>query len=386
MQTAFDPGIVDRLLSSAQFSQADVARELGVSREAVSNWMSGDAVPRPRHRAMLAALLDVSVSALAGAASGVREPIVAYRVKRTRKVKEEHAAWIKRDVLWLGVLEKRMSMSGWMERPPEHRGAATDEQARLAAASFRRELGLQEEDEVIAAHRLLSWIGTHGICLVPVLWGAKEQPLQAMYVRMPDSEIHWLYASLDATIVDVRFWLLHEIAHIIRRHPHDAEGNEETFADTFAAEVLFPLKQATDFLHIQKVKDGSTQLEIMQRLAAARGISPVTIYRQVNHALEQAQQPRLELDALVYPRALSQSKQTPTWADSLFGGQPPTGRLFVDICTDRLHTPVFRLAAQEILDNNRGHGFVERVFQCNSSDAMALHAVLKEYGTKDNSR
>lgn len=334
---------------------------------------------------MLAALLDVSVSALAGT-EGVREPIVAYRVKRTRKVKEEQAAWIKRDVLWLRVLEKRMSMSGWMERPPEHRGAATDEQTRLVATSFRHELGLHDDDEVIPAHRLLSWIATHGICLVPVLWGAKEQPLQAMYVRMPDSEIHWLYASLDATVVDIRFWLLHEIAHIIRRHPHDAEGSEEMFADTFAAEVLFPMKQATDFLHIREAKDPNTQMDILWRLAAARGISPVTMYRQVNHALERAQQPRLELDALVYPRALSQSKQTPTWADALFGGQPPTGRHFVDVCSERLHTPVFRLAAREIVENNRGYGFVERVFQCSASDAMALHAVLREYATSDTRR
>lgn len=106
----------------------------------------------------------------------------------------------------------------------------------------------------------------------------------------------------------------------------------------------------------------------------------MTIYRQVNHALEWACKSHIEIDALLYQRVLSQSKQTPTWSDSLFG-QTLTGRLFVDICTDRLHTPVIRLAAQEIIDNNRGHGFVECVFQYSAPDAMALHAVLKEDAT-----
>lgn len=385
METVFDPEIVDSLLSAAQLSQADVARALEVSRESVSNWMSGESVPRPRHRTLLAALLGVSVSALAGVASNAAEPVVAYRAKGTREVKPEQAAWIRRDVQWLGVLEKRMASSGLLERPPEHRGAPTQEEARLVADSFRRELGLDERDEVIAPHRLLSWISGHGICLVPVFWGAKEQPLQTMYVRLPDSDTHWLYVSLDAASVDVRFWLLHEIAHIIRRHPHDADEMEEPFADTFAAEVLFPSGQAVDFLHLHEM-EAKRQLETIQRLAQARSISPVTVYRQVNHVLECSGLARLQLDGLVYPLALAQAKNASTWADGLFGGQVPTGRLFVHICSERLGTPVFRLASQEIIENNRGHGFVERVFQCAAVDAVALHEALREYGTADDTR
>lgn len=385
METAFDHAIVDSLLSQAQLSQADVARELGISREAVSNWMSGESVPRPRHRALLAALIGVNVSALAGGAPVVAEPVVAYRVKGNRKVKPDQAAWITRDVRWLGVLEKRMMSSGLLERPPEHRGSPTQEEARLVAYGFRHELGLEQQDEVIAGHRLLSWISAHGICLVPAFWGAKDQPLQAMYVRLPESDMHWLYVSLDAATVDVRFWLLHEIAHIIRRHPHDADETEESFADTFAAEVLFPGAHAADFLHLHEM-EVSRQVETIKRLAQARSISPVTVYRQVNHVLERGGLPRLQLDGLVYPLALAQAKNAPTWADGLFGGQVPTGRLFARICSERLGTQVFRLAAQEIIENNRGHGFVERVFQCTAADAMALHEALREYGAADDPR
>jgi hypothetical protein len=214
-----------------------------------------------------------------------------------------------------------------------------------------------------------------------VFWGAKDVPLQAMYVRLPDSDIHWLYANLDAAAVDVRFWLLHEIAHIIRRHPHDPDESEEAFADAFAAEVLFPAAQAADFLHFH-VLDATRQLRTIQRLAQARGISSVTVYRQVNHVLERGGYPRLQLDGLVYPQALAQAMSAPTWADGLFGGGVTTGRLFVNICSERLGTPVFRLAAQEIAEKHRGHGFIERVFQCGSADAMTLHQALKEYGAE----
>ncbi|MFZ1730536.1 MAG: hypothetical protein WBQ23_00370 [Bacteroidota bacterium] len=378
MQAAFDPEIVDSLLSTAQLSQADVARALEVSREAVSNWMSSDSVPRPRHRTMLAALLGVSVSALAGAAA-VREPVVAFRVKGNRKVKDEKSAWIKRDMVWLEALEKRMSASGWMESLPEHRGGATAEHALAAAARFRKELGLDRNDDLIVGHRLFLWLSERGVVLVPVLWGAKEHPLNAMYVRLPDSDIHWLYVSLDASVVDVRFWLLHEVAHMIRRRPHDADEAEEHFADTFAAEVLFPREQAADFMHIGALKDVHAQADSIRRLALARGISPVTVYRQLNRVFDSVHEARLTLDAIIYPQAIVLAKNAPRWVDGLFGGQTPSGLHFITTCTDRLGTQVFNLAAQEVVENNRGHGFVEKVFQCSAADAMSLHEALSHF-------
>ncbi len=380
METTFIPKIVDKLLSDAQLSQADVARALGVSREAVSNWLSGESVPRPRHRALLAALLGVSVSALTGTTDRVAEPIVAFRVKGTRKVKDDQKAWIKRDLAWLEVLEKRMTETVWMERLPEHRAEPSTEQARAIAMKFRADIGLDSQDEVLMGHRLLSWISARGVCIVPVFWGNNEHPLNAMYVRLPASEVHWMYVNLDASIIDVRFWLLHELAHMIRRRPHDADEMEESFADAFAAQVLFPLDQADDFVDIITGLDTSEQVSTIRTLANARSISSITVYRQLNTALASRGQACLDLDGIIYPAAVKLSKEVPTWADGLFGGQVPSGMQFIKTCTERLGTPVFELAASEIRENNRGHGFVERVFQCGGADALSLYAGLREYG------
>jgi Zn-dependent peptidase ImmA (M78 family)/transcriptional regulator with XRE-family HTH domain len=353
---------------------------LGISREAVSNWLSGDAVPRPRHRALLAALLGVSVSALANGPGQVSEPIVAFRVKGRRKVGDEQRAWIKRDVVWLSALEMRMKDDPWLERLPEHRLTPTTEEARQVARKFRSDIGMGVQDDVIMGHRLISWMSERGVCIVPVFWGKKEHPLNAMYVRLPASEVHWMYVNLDASIIDVRFWLLHELAHMIRRRPHDADAMEENFADAFAAQVLFPLEQANDFVDIITGLDTREQVSTINRLANARGISSITVYRQLNTALASRGQNCLDLDGIIYPAALRMSNDFSTWADGLFGGQIPGGLKFITTSTERLGTPVFELAAREIMENNRGHGFVERVFQCGAADALSLYAGLREYG------
>ncbi|MBE0645517.1 MAG: helix-turn-helix transcriptional regulator [Bacteroidetes bacterium] len=386
MQTVFDPGIVDSCLSTAQLSQADVARELGLSREAVSNWMSGESVPRPRHRALLAALLGVSVSALAGASSQSAEPVVAYRRKGTRKVSEAQDELIKREVRWLNALEKRMSEANWIDRLPEHRGEPTVEHARVLAQQFRTQLGHAIQDEVLLGHHVIEWLSSRAVCIVPTFWGAPEYAMHAMYVRLPDSEVHWLFVSLDAAVVDVRFWLLHEVAHMIRRRPHDGGRQEEKFADAFAAEVLFPFADARRFAGILATHSDGEKIDMIKKLAAARIISPATVYLQVNHVLEAESKALLALDAPIFQATQRLTRGGAKWADGLFGGIVPTAKEFIETCVAKLGTPVFRLAAREIVENNRGPGFVERVLQCGSADAMALHEALREYGATDDPR
>jgi hypothetical protein len=128
------------------------------------------------------------------------------------------------------------------------------------------------------------------------------------------------------------------------------------------------------------LKDVNAQADSIRRLALARGISPVTVYRQLDRVFDSAHEAGLALDGLVYPQALALVKKAPKWVDSLFGGQTPIGLLFITTCTERLCTQVFILAALEVKENNRGHGFIERVFQCGAADAIALHEALRVYG------
>ena len=47
-------------------SQADIARKIGVTRETVSNWESGDKEPSPEHLRELALVLGVATDYLLG--------------------------------------------------------------------------------------------------------------------------------------------------------------------------------------------------------------------------------------------------------------------------------------------------------------------------------
>ena len=53
-------------LNSVDMSQAELARRIGVTRAAVSNWIRGHAVPQLGHVLKIAEILDMSVSEILG--------------------------------------------------------------------------------------------------------------------------------------------------------------------------------------------------------------------------------------------------------------------------------------------------------------------------------
>ena len=71
-------------------AQAEVARKLGVSREAVSKWLRNEAYPRPAKLLKLARLLDMGFSDLVVVTPSVNEPVVLCRMTRGRKRSPEY--------------------------------------------------------------------------------------------------------------------------------------------------------------------------------------------------------------------------------------------------------------------------------------------------------
>ena len=70
-------------------SQAGVADQCEVSREAVSNWMTGESIPRPKKARKLSEVLGLAVEALFASSDSSSEPVVAYRTKRNKAVTGE---------------------------------------------------------------------------------------------------------------------------------------------------------------------------------------------------------------------------------------------------------------------------------------------------------
>ncbi|MFG5408328.1 helix-turn-helix transcriptional regulator [Piscinibacter sakaiensis] len=62
----------------------DVGDACGVTKEAASNWLKGESMPRPSKLIDLAALLKVPVEQLLAPVEARPEPVVAYRMRNNR--------------------------------------------------------------------------------------------------------------------------------------------------------------------------------------------------------------------------------------------------------------------------------------------------------------
>ncbi len=72
-------------------SQADLAGKLEVSRESISKWLRGDAVPRPGRVLRLSRLLDLAFDDIY-MREDVSLPVVVFRKKGSSKPTQEHVS------------------------------------------------------------------------------------------------------------------------------------------------------------------------------------------------------------------------------------------------------------------------------------------------------
>ena len=79
-------------MAASGLNQAAVARELDVSREAVSKWLKGRSTPRPDKLLRLALLLDLSIDQMVARVPDAADPVVAFRKMGARKTTEAHIA------------------------------------------------------------------------------------------------------------------------------------------------------------------------------------------------------------------------------------------------------------------------------------------------------
>jgi transcriptional regulator with XRE-family HTH domain len=81
MKKQIDSAVFHASLTQAGLNAAQLAKKLGVSREAVSKWQRGEAFPKPDKLIRLGMILKQPYQALVQEAMTVNEPQVAYRAK-----------------------------------------------------------------------------------------------------------------------------------------------------------------------------------------------------------------------------------------------------------------------------------------------------------------
>jgi transcriptional regulator with XRE-family HTH domain len=363
---------IEEALPRAGLSQAKVAKELKVSREAVSTWFKGSKTPSPDKLLRIGMLLGLSFDQMVVTELPSAVPIVCYRKKAGRKTKDEHYEKARET----GELLKRLVPL--LPDPPLASASVLSEPRmdyayiQKASAEVRKEMGLLNK-EVIGYQDLIEKFARLHAVIVPVMWGEKQNHGNALNIHLPDSNVTWVFLNLDSNTVDFKFWMAHELGHSLAPKLDGDEG--ENFADAFAQALLFPQDSVVE-LRPQLLKCRTVQQRIarVKLTAESRLISPLTIRRALEAFEDDSGLEPIDLgDEQPFMAVMTTfAKNHKLVSEILFGKNIPEPKKYVSVCEKAFKTQVFEALKAYCRENDGAANYIHNVFGLALPDAKAL--------------
>lgn len=374
MEKRLDVAKIHEAMGRAGLNQAQVADKLGVSRAIVSSWLKGQKYPRPDKLLKLGLALNLGFQDIVQKTYQSSAPVVAFRKKRNRKTTELHLSHAQEIGLLLEQLVPYFPFNG-LFLPPILKAPALDyNYIQKAASSIRSDLGVKIESP-IKFEQIIKKLNEYEVVLIPVLHGQKEHHENALHIFLPSSKSTWIFLNLDSKIHDFKFWMAHELGHVLT--PSLRGEDAEDFADAFAQALLFPIEQAQNAYNQLKQHDSKkTQIVLILNLANSLIISPITIYMAINAYAQHEGLPILKLDPDIYVATTGMNKQHATVSESLNHGKPFAAAAFIAMTKKLFGSPIFDTLKIYLSENEKGPGFIQAILETSIIDSKEIHAEL----------
>jgi len=380
MQKILNTDKAQQAIDQAGLTQTAVADALGVTKEAVSQWLLRKSFPRPNKLLQLGKLLNLSFDDLV-----IKEdpyaPRVAFRKMRGTKTKDHHIEKAQEIGRFLRHLAPYLPFDTF-EMPPVLKSPSCNyDYLRKVTAKVREDINLDPTECVDFAHLIRRFSELQAV-VVPVMWGAKKRHENAVHIHLPDSGSTWVYLNLDTNIHDFKFWMAHELGHCLSP---SLEGDEaEDFADEFAASLLYPHQLAERaYASIKSQPSQAIKINHVISLADELTISPWTVIGQVNKYAEHTGQAQIKLSKSSFPGAVTNfNKKYKNLSEALFGNieldeqGKPSARDYIEKTEAAFDTPFFDLLRKYLKEHDKGPGYVQTVLDMPLLDARSIHAEL----------
>jgi len=353
-----------------------LAEACHVSKEATSNWLNGESIPRPSKLAKLAEVLQLPVDGLLKIYEAP-SPVFAYRTKLNKPVTGAARDAAEELARHLQQLLPYVDDKSEFEPPLMREPSLDEDRIRNAANAVRLSLRLGNTD-VLSNEDLESLFHTFGAIMVPVLWGLnKEKHENALTVYLPESKTSWVVFNLGCKQDDYKYWLAHEYGHCLTLHGLSEEDGE-TFAEKFAQHLVFPDEVAYECL--AAIRNEPNRSAQVNEYAGKYGISPVTVMRAVDRLSEQLYGAVTGLETPgFYIKWNANRKNVPSMAQCLFETDTPTQADYVAKSQVAYKTPVFKaIQAFQEGEGGRNPAFVANALNIGLGDALSLSHVLWE--------
>ena len=369
-------------MSELGLSGAALAEACQVSKEAASNWLSGESFPRPSKLARIAEVLRLSVEQIiAPEEADQPEPVYAFRTKANRAVSGHAAAAAAQMGRHLQQLMPYIDQRSEFA-PPQVRDPLIDRaHVRKVAERIRADIGLEPTAPITLDH-ILGLFHSFEAILVPVLWGLnKEKHENALSVYLPESKASFVAFNLGCKEDDFLYWLAHEYGHCLSLHTLQGDAGEE-YAEMFAPALVFPDAAASRCLHLIRAEGTRSKgLERARELAEEYGISIVTILKGADAVAEMAGEKPTGLLTGPFWAAWNHGRASvPSVASRLFGTDAPSPEKYLQVADARFGTPVFRALAAFQREEGRNPSVVSKTLMVPLGDAIGLSYALWERG------
>ncbi len=358
-------------LTQRGWTQRVLAQKIGVTPQAVTNWLQGADFPRPDKLLKLATVLRLNFDQLVQQpADG---PIVAFRKKAGTKTTDEHVLNARGIGYLLGPLVEFLpdvpSLRAGISSPSQ-------EYSKLQGmvSEVRAKLGVGDR-AVLAYEQIISEFKSCGAVLVPVLWGKKQRHENALHILLRKEDTTFVYLNLDTWLEDFKFWMAHELAHV---YTPDLAGTDigEDFADAFAGALLFPESCAElAYSDIVRATSVDRQMAVLQGHANHHSISMLTVYLQVKHFAEAKGFPPIDVPERKIHQARNGGKATLV-SEAIFDPMPPKPAHYIAACKKIFQSDFFVALEQMINERGTGLSYVQQVLDIPLQDAAGIHQEL----------
>jgi transcriptional regulator with XRE-family HTH domain/Zn-dependent peptidase ImmA (M78 family) len=372
MKKSLKTDAVRTSLAEQGLTQKQLAKNLGVTSQAVTNWLQGKDFPRPAKLLKLATALRLSFEELVQT-SAKGHPIVAFRKKGNAKTTATHIA----KAHGIGMLLKPLVpyLSEIQALRTLITSPSTDyHKLQTAVSQTREHLGVGEQ-AVLAYEHLIGEFKNSGAVLVPVLWGAKGSHENALHIGLPEEDITFIFLNLDTHLEDFKFWMAHELAHVYTPELSGTDEGED-FADAFAGALLFPQACAEQAYHqaIQQTNETDTIHALLQ-WAIEHMISLNTVYQKIQQYAQAHELPGLPVKEKSI-HTTRNSNHGSLISAALFDPMPPEPKLYIAAYENTFQSDFFNAMKRMIHETGTGPSYIQQVLNTSLQDATALHKEL----------
>lgn len=368
------------------YNNSQLADKLSVSRTIVGDWLSSKKFPRPDKLVRLGLALKLSHHQLVIDEAPVTA-VVNFRKKAHRNIADAHYSdGLKKAILLDQIADFLPEDS--LEIPPVLKSPTLDYDYLQKAITLVRSYVNKSPKDAVSYSDLIHIIHKYDVIPIPVFWGISSDrghDAHGLHVESPKTKKEWIYINLDSYLLDFKFWVSHEIGHVVTKNTCD-EDLSEKFADLFAQSFLFPKDMAQEAYEVLISLKPKHLVSAMISMADPLLISPYTVYKSVNlyaQAKGMRELPKLG-NAYVGIMKYVESKSTLIEKLKADYRRLTKGRHCDDISPNDyiklsemyFETPIFDALKRFLVETSRGDGFLQSILGIQSVEAKELHYYL----------